>query len=251
MSDARIPTPTTTVTVSQPFIDRIRDRIRPKEANVDEFFDDCVHWWHHHHPKVFPVDKPRDLMQAEREVLKHMPFKEDQLKKFPFFTPDREESLMKPPSVSFGWVITAEEIRALGEREDAIITLVREGGLPPEGQSELRVYSPEATCSEVIAKGMKALNLDDKYSPSSVFFRMQYILKDFDPSDDQTYFIEIYGNPVFLPGREHLIPPTEDVKRLQDWLGLTDREPGWWFSSAFFYWTTWSEFFYYHSGSYW
>ena len=174
-----------------------------------------------------------------------MPLKEHQVKEISYFLPNPKARVMKSPSMSFGWVIGADEIRALGERENAIIMLEAFR----EDDFEL-VYSSQATLDELMLKAIKTLPFDKKYL-SRCFFQSTRIVKDFDEDEKETYFVSIYSNSAFIPGREGLIPKPEDIKKVQDWLGLGGREPGWWFSRPFFDWTTWEEYVYYCGHSLW
>ena len=174
-----------------------------------------------------------------------MPLKEHQVKEISYFVPDPKTRVMKSPSMCFGWVISTDEIRALGERENISIMLETFR----DDDFEL-VYSPQATLDALMYKAVKALHLDKRH-PSALLFRPRRIFKDFDEDETETCFASIYSNAVFIPGREKLMPRPGDIEKLQAWLGLEGREPGWWFSRPFYYWTTWKEYVYYRDDSFW
>ncbi len=196
-------------------------------------------------------------------MLQQLPLREKELLKLPGLIPNRSFPF-KAPKMCFGWVIGVDEISALASMKGVHASYGRRGkcvfpddpDYPKDRETddgegvwvEKEVFRPSCTVGGLLDKAMEELGLRDKYWPTAVgLFSVNPILDDFNEfRDDEALFLSIYTNLELMPGRQHLIPPPDDIKRVQDWLGLSDREPGWWFARSHYRPMTWSDWEYWN-----
>lgn len=179
--------------------------------------------------------------------MKQMPLKRDEIYKAPFLVPDGTVCFI--PDMRFGWVWGNEEIEARGKEAGKCVivdalriqSLLSDSDIEEESDvegrhcapySKIMKHWPICTAEVLLEQAVAELGLDKKYPWHRTFFEIRGIYQRFDERDKATQFISIYTNKDLAPGVGYAIPSDEDIRRVQDWLGLKDREPGWWLAGT-------------------
>ena len=196
--------------------------------------------------------------------MRYFPLRESELKKFPYLLPTKKTTF-KPPTMRFGWLLHPDELKDLAIAKNQYIAHVpRKWYKPddpdrPEGaklnaainmylfESE-PVYAPRETTDALLELGKVECGLTPKY-PQWDFYYFYGSDVWYGPEEDLdgTVFMHIYTNIDLCKQdperrRKGPVPTHEDIKKMQEWLGLEDREPGWWFSLTDVEKITWSNY---------
>ncbi|KAI0821456.1 hypothetical protein BC629DRAFT_1435289 [Irpex lacteus] len=185
---------------------------------------------------------------VENDLMSLLPIKEEHLVKIPSLLPDLTAKF-KPVTMSFGWVVGIDEIERLGQMKGEYMTTtpvhyyeLGDPDCPEDAEFEdgicevfgEEVFSPMWTASRLLRRAKKELGLDDKYEYTGrcPYFIVNGITAKFDGAKDTMFQAE-------AP-----LPTRDDIKRMQEWLGLKEehREPGWWFSMVGLAKTTWRQY---------
>lgn len=192
----------------------------------------------------------------------HFPLREDQLDVVAFLKPSLQK-LQKPPLLRFGWIVRDEEIIAIAKKKNIGPITLEDYLFPgepgyPEGQEPdeyggttvtTTEYHPMYTGDRLLKKAKEELSLK-VFPPDLTLKCVGHGLFD----SSSSWFIELYTTMDTLPGR-CMAPLSAEratmlsdrpefkhaVEKLQKWLELDDREPGWCVCACANNWISWYE----------
>ncbi|KAI0087139.1 hypothetical protein BDY19DRAFT_995217 [Irpex rosettiformis] len=255
----------------------LKEIARPKELNPSKFLPLLKRWIQRERiplkysdmfgESALKREQDPERIELHRSLMENLPIKKDELPMIPYLFPIQHADLkFKPPTMRFGWLITKDEIKALGllkeEYVEDVFTDVYEPGdpkCPKDAKLDHEtgyyyeferkpVFSPSQTLDGLLDQAKVDCGLaDDEHGDCCEYFRVSRIWNGHPQCSKDTLFITIFTNIDFLPQdpEKHLKglkPKSDAIKRMQDWLGLEDREPGWWFSSTGTTPVTWEQY---------